>query len=159
MKYPKLFDGPSPAGEAALRGLERTRAPYLTAIGEDWIARKNGPFRSVEVTSGTPYLWTIWDTSGPSRAANLGPDDAVQVDLSFDKAPFGHTPRILVTSFVVFVGDDYVLTYYGDATDPFAISTHYWPELLKVNAITPLLSAGDPNGAHKSVDFFSSVNW
>lgn len=159
MKYPKLFEGPSPGGEAALRGLDRNMAPYLSARGEDWIARKSGPFRSVEVASGTPYLWTIWNTPGPFRAAGLGPEDAVQVELSFTKEPFGHTPTTLITSFVVFVGDDYILTYYGDTNDPFNPLTNYWPELLRVDAITPRLPAGDPNGAHKSVDFFDSLSW
>lgn len=49
VKYPKLFDGPSGPGEADVRALERTHAPYLTTIGADFLSRKNGPFRSVEV--------------------------------------------------------------------------------------------------------------
>lgn len=50
VKYPKLFDGPSPLGEGDVRALERTRAPYLTTIGSDFLSRKNGAFRSVELT-------------------------------------------------------------------------------------------------------------
>lgn len=155
--YPKLYGGHSPGGEADVRALERTQAPYLTTVGPDFTARKHGPFRTVIVESGLPYLWTQWATPEVIKAAVIGPEFGITTGLTFAKEPFGHTPVFLVTQFVVFVGDAYLLVYYADAVDPFDSNTNYWPELLRVNAITPRLQPGDPTGKSKSVDFFNDV--
>lgn len=49
MKYPKLRNGPSPVGEAMVRALQQTDAPYLTSQTADGIiARKSGYFQEVE---------------------------------------------------------------------------------------------------------------
>lgn len=52
--FPKLWGGPNAVGESKLRGLEMTDAPYQTASGPGFIARKKGMFREVESTSSGP---------------------------------------------------------------------------------------------------------
>lgn len=48
MKYPKLLNGSSPVGEAMVRALQQTDAPYLTSVTADGImARKSGYFQEV----------------------------------------------------------------------------------------------------------------
>lgn len=50
MKYPKLWDGPSPIGEALVRALQRTGSPFLSAEAGDVRAGTMGKFS--EVTQG-----------------------------------------------------------------------------------------------------------
>lgn len=62
MKYPKRWNGPSPVGEALVRALERTGAPYLTAMTADGVtARKRGQFSDVLIDDPQPALFSLGD--------------------------------------------------------------------------------------------------
>ena len=50
MKYPKLWDGPSPVGEAMVRALKSVDAPFLTASdGQGTVARTKNGFSEVTI--------------------------------------------------------------------------------------------------------------
>lgn len=57
MKYPKLWDGPSPVGEAMVRALQQTDAPFLTTIAPDGtIAKKMGALSEVSGKVAIDFL-------------------------------------------------------------------------------------------------------
>lgn len=47
MKYPKLWDGPNPVGEAKVRALQKVSAPFLSASGPGFSAAKMGALSEV----------------------------------------------------------------------------------------------------------------
>lgn len=70
IKYPKLHNGPHPVGEAKVRFMQTLDAPYLSASGNGWLARKSGDFSSVSFEQNNsqpeeidpPSLWLIHST-------------------------------------------------------------------------------------------------
>ena len=68
MKYPKLWNGPSPVGEALVRALQRTNSPWLTSMAGGVTAAKNANLS--EVFQGVPdgiYTLGYEDASRPDE--------------------------------------------------------------------------------------------
>jgi hypothetical protein len=93
-KYPKLWDGPNPVGEARLRGLEMLDAPYLTVSGPGFSAHKRGGFREVygapEAPPGKP--WKPY--KGLAYAAWTGPTTSLTTLSAYTYTyPYESTPN------------------------------------------------------------------
>jgi hypothetical protein len=56
MKYPKLWNGPNPVGEAKVRQLQQVDAPFLGASGPGFTAGKMGALSEVKGGTDSPYL-------------------------------------------------------------------------------------------------------
>ena len=62
MKYPKLWNGSSPVGEALVRALQRTGAPFLNAHTADGVWAGKMGRRLSEVKQGGEFEFMTWQT-------------------------------------------------------------------------------------------------
>ena len=170
MKYPKLFDGPSPGGESSIRALNRDdrSAPFLTIYGHDFVASKADDYNSVSVKRGEPYFFTFYKYSDTLNEAGVYVTlfYYIVVDTkasTHTKDKINATPKepgtdfILYSPFMTYVGDGYVLSYLGDLTLDFANQTAYYPILKRAGHLTPSYPAGDTNGKNKTTVFYPFI--
>ena len=161
MKYPKLFDGPSPGGESSIRALNRNdySAPFLTIYGHNFVASKADDYNSVTVKRGEPYFWTAYWTASKLQELTLNPELSIKnyPDKTGTTIPYGRQPEIQDSPYYAYVGDNYLLTYFRDAADYTAPTTNYWPVLDYIGRPTPKYTPGLPGGENKSVDFSTTI--
>jgi len=166
MKYPKLFDGPSPGGESSIRALNRDdrSAPFLTIYGHDFVASKADDYNSVSVKRGGPYFYTYYSAientvdSTNYPAIVLYPELSLRTDDITDRTPKEPgTTGFLHASYMAYVGDGYVLSYYGDTALDEKNITAYWPILKRIGHLTPSYEPGDSEGKGKTTPFYGLI--
>lgn len=81
MKYPKLWDGPNPVGEAKVRQLQQVDAPFLSASGPGFFSATTGGFSEVRGGLAVEY-------SATGRVRQEGVERLLQVTAVSYKQPF-----------------------------------------------------------------------
>lgn len=117
-KYPKLWPGTHPIGEAMVRAMQRREAPYQQAAGPGFLASKSGAFQDVKSGSEAPAI-IIGDNSGAWRVADShnGPFKDWNLLLSCDDPAFTEYEGTFVNTVAFGFGRARFATM-ADYTDP-----------------------------------------
>ncbi len=131
---PKLFDGPSPEGQAGVRSMDRIAAPFLTKVGKGNVAYKCGEFRRVEIqtTQDLAYLfcsvspkpalaWTSSPTPTLAIAEYLQAEDPAVKASATSAQP---APLRMGPGGCTHIGGGAVLFYQSDATAYAALNSY-----------------------------------
>jgi len=157
MKYPKLWDGSSPIGEAQTRAQQGIDAPFLTTYGPDSVSYKKNGFYEVFVNKPVKVVDYLWghQTLGTSGFEMLttNPEKKHKTEYSYGVTTYEITP------WKAFVGDDYIarITGLADTTGTSHDGVMYHFSIARASIASREYSATELGHEKKTISFADTL--